>query len=200
MNTLHAFFHSLLLCFIPLFVALDAIGTLPMLLGLTESLSAEARRKVIPRSVLTAGAVGVGFLFLGKLIFQVIGVTVNDFRIAGGIILLVLSILDLVSPEKGRRDPGTDVGVFPIGTPLIAGPAVLATLLTMSDLFNPWITLLAFMINLGLVYFLFIHAGQVMRFLGSGGVKATAKLASLLLAAYAVMLIRNGLELFLGAV
>ena len=173
---------------------MDTVGVLPLVIGITESLDADSRRRVISHSVLTAGGVGIAFLFLGKLVFWIIGVTVNDFRIAGGIILLVLAILDLVSQEKTRRLPGADAGVFPIGTPLIAGPAVLATLLTLSDLFSPWVTLGAFVLNLLVVYAAFLFANRVVHFLGSGGVKAAGKLAGLLLAAYAVMLIRSGLE------
>jgi len=194
MTHLSDFLGHLLLSFIPIFIAIDAVGILPLLIGITESLSEAERRRVISHSVLTAGVAGIGFLFLGKLIFWIIGVTVNDFRIAGGLILLVLSILDLVTHEKTRRLPGASAGVFPIGTPLIAGPAVLTALLTLSDHYHPTITLLAFLANLLLVYVLFLYATRVVRYLGSGGVKAAGKLAGLLLAAYAVMLIRSGIE------
>jgi len=124
----------------------------------------------------------------------VIGVTVNDFRVAGGIVLLVLAILDLITHEKTRRLPGDQVGVVPIGTPLIAGPAVLAALMTMSDLYSSLVTLIAFLMNLVVVYIIFMSAGRVTHFLGSGGTKAAGKIASLLMAAYAVMLMRSGLE------
>lgn len=196
MNLIYDSFSHLLLSFIPIFIAIDAVGILPLLIGLTDSLSEAERRRVISHSVLTAGIVGVGFLFLGKLVLWIIGVTVNDFRVAGGIILLVLAIMDLVTQEKTRRLPGAEAGVFPIGTPLIAGPAVLTALLTLSDLYNPFVTLVAFLVNLLLVYIAFLYAARVVHFLGSGGVKAAAKLASLLLAAYAVMLIRGGVEQF----
>jgi len=188
------FVNPFVLSFIPLFIAMDAVGVLPLVIGVTESLDEAGRKRVISRSVLTAGMVGIGFLFLGKLVFWIIGVTVNDFRIAGGVILLVFAIQDLVTQEKTRRLPGPDAGVFPIGTPLIAGPAVLTALLTLADVYGSGVTLAAFLLNLLLVYIIFLFANRVVRFLGSGGVKAAAMLAGLLLAAYAVMLIRSGLE------
>lgn len=197
METSLTVLNHLLLCFIPIFIAIDPFGILPLLIGLMDSITEERRREIIWHSVLTAGAIGLGFLTLGKIVFWIIGVTVNDFRIAGGLILLILSILDLVTQEKTRRLPGEHVGVFPIGTPLIAGPAVLAALLTMSDLYSFWVTLLAFLMNLILVYMLFLSAGKVVAFIGSGGTKAIGKIASLLLAAYGVMLIRSGLQAFL---
>ena len=185
------------LCFIPIFIAIDAIGVMPLLVGMMDHVEESHRRETISYSVMTAGVVGIGFLFLGKLIFWIIGVTVNDFRIAGGLILLILAILDLVSEEKTRRRPARNMGVFPIGTPLIAGPAVLAALLAMADNYSIWVTLLAFLSNLVLVYILFLSAGKVVKILGSGGTKAAGKIASLLLAAYGIMLIRSGLEAML---
>jgi len=198
MESLNELIKNILLCFIPMFIAIDAFGVLPILIGLTESIDGARKKKIISQSVVTAGIVGIGFLLLGKLIFWFIGVTVNDFRIAGGLVLLVLAVLDLVTQdEKTRRLPDQDVGVFPIGTPLIAGPAVLAAIVTLSDLYGPITTFIAFLMNLGIVFVLFVYAGKVVHFLGTSGTKAAGKLSNLLLAAYAVMLIRSGVEALL---
>jgi len=181
------------LAFVPIFVAMDAIGVLPIFLSLTEGLSPEERRGVVKASIATAFAVGVGFLFLGKFIFSVIGVTVADFKVAGGIILLILAIYDLIFPEKKRRAPKDTVGIVPLGMPLVVGPAVLTTILICVDSYGYLPTILSLVANLLLAWWVFQRAELLIRLLGDGGVKGVAKVASLLLAAIAVMMIRLGI-------
>ena len=180
------------LALIPVFVAMDAIGDLPIFLSLTEGMDRSEREQVVKASVATGFGVGVGFLVLGKFLFGVIGVTVSDFKVAGGVILLALAIYDLISPEKRRRRPGEAVGVVPLGVPLIVGPAVLTTLLICVDAYGYLPTLLSLMLNLLFVWVVFREAEVVVRVLGDGGVRGVAKVASLFLAAIAVMMIRRG--------
>jgi multiple antibiotic resistance protein len=199
MDFILAFYQNLLLSFIPIFIAIDVIGVLPLVVGLTDTFDKPTRNKVIRQSVITAGIAGVVFLFVGEIIFRIIGVSVNDFRIAGGTILLTLSILDLISDQdKKWRISAGEMGVFPIGTPLIAGPGVLAAILTCSHNYSATATLTAFVLNLAIVFVAFMYASRVLKFLGAAGTKAIGKLANLLLAAYAVMLIRSGIESFIS--
>ena len=181
------------LAFIPIFVAIDVIGILPILLSLTEGIDREERKGVIRQSVITALAVGLGFLAVGKFIFGLLGVTVSDFKIAGGILLLIFAVRDLVMGDKIVRSPSPTMGVVPIGMPLIVGPAVLTTLLILIDTYHYLPTITSFIINLGIVWLLFSRAEVIIRTLGEGGTKGIAKIASLLLAAIAVMMIRRGL-------
>ena len=118
--------------FLPLFVAVDVVGVLPVYLGFVAALDEPARRRIVLDATLTAAGVGGGFLFLGDAILAVVGVSVGDFQVAGGLLLLVLAIYDLLHPELPLRQPGVHLGVVPLGTPLIAGPAVLTTLLTIA--------------------------------------------------------------------
>lgn len=181
------------LALIPVFVAMDAIGVLPIFLSLTEGMDRSEREQVVKASVATGFGVGVGFLVLGKFLFRVIGVTVSDFKVAGGVVLLTLAIYDLISPEKKRKRPGDAVGVVPLGVPLIVGPAVLTTLLICVDAYGYLPTLLSLMVNLLFVWVVFRKAEVVVQVLGDGGVRGVAKVASLLLAAIAVMMIRQGI-------
>ena len=182
-----------LLAFIPIFVAVDALGVLPFFLSLTEGLTSDERRRVVRQCVITAIATGLGFLVLGKLIFHLLGIWVADFKIAGGIIILVLAIADLLFPEKTKRTPDSSLGIVPLGTPLIAGPAVLTTILILVDVYGYPATIFSLVVNLGFVWFVFSRADHIIRILGEGGAKGVAKVASLLLAAIAVMMIRNGI-------
>src|SRR4030095_913163 len=100
-----------LLAFIPLFVAIDAVGLVPMYLSLASHLEAAARRAAIRQAIVTAFLVGLSFLFLGKLIFKALGITVADFQIAGGIILLAFAVRDLLDVGGGKRHNNRGFGL-----------------------------------------------------------------------------------------
>ncbi|MBI4617461.1 MAG: MarC family protein [Planctomycetes bacterium] len=205
-----SFWTAFLVAFIPLFVALDAVGVLPFYVTLVGDLPPLGRRRVLSQAVATAGAAGVGFLFLGKAVFAFLGITVADFKVAGGLILLVFAVTDLLFPQKQQRRPcqgegngplplPTDtMGVVPIGMPLLVGPAVLTTLVMQADVAGLAPTLAAFAANLVIAVAVFLASGAIVRAIGTGGAQAISKIASLLLAAIGVMMIRVGVLEILG--
>jgi multiple antibiotic resistance protein len=185
---------AFLSAFLPLLVAVDIVGVLPVYLGCVAAVEASARRRIVVEATLTAAGVGGGFLFLGDGILHVVGVSVGDFQVAGGLLLLVLALYDLLHPELPLRQPGVHLGVVPLGTPLIAGPAVLTTLLTLARTQGYLLVLLAFGLNLVLVWAVLRWASLIIRAIGEAGARAVAKVFELLLAAIGVMLVRRGLE------
>ena len=190
--------HPVILAFVALFVAVDILGLLPLYLTLTGGLSPEDRRRLPWQCALTAGGVGLGFLLVGKALFQILGVTVGDFQVAGGLLLLVLSVNDLLRGPAAPQDPAPSVGIVPLATPLVVGPAVLTTLLLLVHTHGYGPTLIAYGANMFLVYLALRHARLVERVLGKAGSQAAAKVAGLFLAAFGVSLIRRGLPDFLG--
>lgn len=182
------------LCFVPLFVAVDAIGVLPLFVSLTEEMDAAHRRKTVIQSVITASIVAVAFLWLGPVLLRFLGISVPDFMTAGGILLLAIALSDLLTGEKRQRitDPDS-LGAVPIGIPLITGPAVLTTCMLLRDIHGRWNTTAAVLVNIVLAGVVFLAAGPITGFLGRTGTRTASKLASLLLAAIAVMLIRRGI-------
>lgn len=178
-----------------MFVAIDAIGIVPLYLGLTESFADKhLKRKLVLNASITALLICVTFLFVGDAIFNFLGITLNDFRIAGGIILLIISINDLLFYSSRVRDiKPQDVGVVPIGIPLIAGPAVLTTILIAVREFGYTYTMVSLILNLLITFLALLYADQIKKLLGESGSKAFAKVASLFLAAIAVMMIRVGI-------
>ena len=184
--------NEFLLAFIPIFVAMDAIGTMPIFVGLTQGLSPQAKEKIIFQSLVTATGLAIGFIFLGKLIFRLLGITIGDFMIAGGAILFCIAIMDLLLPVRQRIDPNEELGVVPIGTPLVVGPGVLTSSLMMIDLHGLGVTVLAVLANILLVAFVFLNSEILNRVFGKDGSRAMSKVMSLLLAAIAVMMIRKG--------
>ncbi|MBU2490749.1 MAG: MarC family protein [Proteobacteria bacterium] len=185
---------SFWLCFVPLFVAVDPPGILPLFLGFTSELSPARIRRLIVTSVITASAVAFGFLALGTAILRLMNITVADFMVAGGLVLLVLSITDLVNPGKERRfvDPDS-LGAVPLGVPLITGPAVLTTTVLLLGEHGLAPTALAIAANMALTALTFFLSGPIIRVLGKTGVQVISKIAALFLAAIAVMMIRRGL-------
>ena len=184
---------KIFLAFIPVFVAVDAIGVLPIYVSLTTNLTSPERGKIILQSMLTAFGIAVGFVFLGKAIFAVLGIAMGDFMIAGGAVLFSLAIIDIIRTEKTRRRPGRELGIVPLGTPLIAGPAVLTTSLIIIEQFGILPTLIAVTLNVAVAGAVFASAGILIKILGEPGTKALSKITSLFLAAIAVMMIRKGI-------
>ncbi|HVS00059.1 MAG TPA: MarC family protein [Thermoanaerobaculia bacterium] len=185
--------------FLPLFVAINVLGLLPMYLALTEEMSAVERRRLTLQAVATASLIAVLILFAGQLIFSVLGITVNDLRVGGGLILLVLSISNLIFGDYRRRDPtreaepGDTVGVVPLGIPLIMGPAAITSVLVSREAYGYLPTLTSLVANMLLVFLVLAFAPYLGRFIGPAVSRAVAKVASLFLAAISVALVRAGI-------
>ncbi len=192
--------------FLPLFVAINLAGILPLFIGLTEGLTDRARRRLALQAVTTAFAVALGILFAGELIFRALGITISDLRVGGGLILLVLSITDLLfsgyrqrtpngpngpTGPKGDALPG-DLGIVPLGIPLVMGPAAITTILVSQQSYGYLPALVALVANLALVAAAFFYGPALLARLGTGTSKAIGKVASLFLAAIAVAMIRAG--------
>jgi len=190
---------SFWLCFVSLFVAVDAVGILPLYMGLIEGIPKARTRRVIAQSITTATVVALAFVFLGEALLRSLGIRVSDFMIAGGLLLFAISLRDLLSVGKAQYqiDPES-LGAVPLGVPLLVGPAVLATSILMISQHGSLVTSIALVVNLLIAGIAFLAAETIMRLLGKAGSKAASKIASLLLAAIAVMMVRKGLGLLLG--
>ncbi len=190
-----AYFQEFLLVFIPLFVAIDAIGVLPVFWNLTSSLTKKERNVLITQASLTALAISVLFLFAGQALFQFLGINENDFRIAGGILLLIISIVDIAfgHPSSRKTEGERHIGVVPIGIPLIMGPAALTTILVQVDMRGYPVTLFAVVLNILIVWIMFRKTHLILKVTGEAGSRALGKVMALFLAAIAVMMIRVGL-------
>lgn len=187
-----------LLAFIPIFVAVDAIGVLPIFISFTQNLKKVEKQKIISQSIVTALCLAIGFIFLGQAVFKLLNITMGDFMIAGGVILFCIAIIDIVNPGKKRRIPSKELGAVPLGTPLIVGPAVLTTSLIIIAEYGTIPTLLSVIVNVLLAGLIFSFSNILIKVLGEAGAKALSKITSLLLAAIAVMMIRKGILQLIG--
>jgi len=191
----HSWLESFLLTFVPLFIVIDALGNLPIIISMSEGMSVGERRRMINIAIITAAIVGLIFLFFGRFILEVLDISFGSFAIAGGIVLLVLSIKLIMTGHMVEVIKEEMVAVVPIGTPLLVGPATITTLLLLVPQFGWYWVLLSFALNILLAWIMSHSSNWIAGFMGQGGLKAVSKVFSLLLAAIAVSMIMRGLDL-----
>lgn len=198
------FINLFLAAFLPLFVAINIPGILPLYIGMTEAMKRHLRRTLLVRALTAAFILAVLMLFAGDIIFRTLGITLNDLRVGGGIILLVIAVSDLAfgstqkrrgqinGNEKDIMEDEHDLPIVPLGIPLIIGPGAITTILVMQNAHGYPATLLSIAINMLLVFIAFSFGPAILSRLGPSASKAIGKVASLFLAAIAVAMIRAG--------
>jgi len=181
--------------FIPIFVALDVLGVLPLYARFAVSLDRKKRNTVLRESIITAFIVAVGFVLLGNRILAYLSISIEDLLIAGGIILFIIATRDLVGGDRGDLAGQEDLfAVVPLGVPLLAGPALLTTSLIIYNSFGFLYVFLSLVLNLLVAGFVFKYSLLILRFVSRRWIEALSKLLFLLLASIAIMFIRRGLQ------
>ena len=192
MDAMQRFWHA----FIPLFVAFDGVGLLPLFWALSGSLTAQQRRRAVTEAVATASLVALVFMLVSRVVFALMGLELADVMVAGGAILFVLSLRDLLLPDEPPKGTFPSPGVVPFGVPLLAGPAVLTTMLLVRDRHGWLIAVSALLANMVVIWVVLRSSEWLMRRLGREGAQVISKIASLILTAFGVMLIRQGVMAF----
>lgn len=180
--------------FIPMFVAIDAIGLAAIFLGLGQGIAPAQRQRIARQATITAGGVSLLFLFLGAGMFKALGIAASDFQIAGGLILFILASRELIQSSSAPAALSEDFGVVPLGMPLIAGPALITTLIAMAQTLGIRYALAGLAANLLLVILAFTFSERLGRMIGTVGLRAISKIIAMLLAAIAVNMVRVGLR------
>lgn len=190
-----------------IFSVIDPVGISPLFLALTPDLEAKQRMAVMRRATLVAAAILFVFAAVGRYLLSALGITVPAFSIAGGILLLLIAIDMLFgrtsrtkeTPEEGMEALlGSDISVFPLAIPIVAGPGAIATVvLYMSqagtDVSKVISVLAALTISLIAVYLSMRLSGVVLLLLRETGVHVVGRVMGILLAALAVQFILNGI-------
>jgi len=189
------FLRPYILSFVPLFIAMGAFDFLPMVLAMTHGMKESERKKMMQEGSAVAGLILVTFLFVGKAVFLILGVSDSDFLVAGGLLLLVLSIknLLLVDPDKTMGQPVLGMSIVPLATPLIAGPAAMATTVILLNTYGALVTLVSILLNCIVTWLILDQAPLLGRLFGERGTQALSKVSYILLASIAVMMIRHGI-------
>jgi multiple antibiotic resistance protein len=135
------------------------------------------------------------FLFFGQFILKTMNISVGSFAIAGGIILVVLSMKFITTGHMVSVVEEELMAVVPIGTPLTVGPATITTLILLATQYPLYAVLISFALNMVIAWIIFLLSNQLSRFLGKGGIKAVSQVFNLLLAAIGVTMILRGLDM-----
>lgn len=194
--------------FVTFFVLIDAVGVAPIFASLTADGSARYRRRMAVKATFVAALIIYGFAFGGAWLLGAMHISIDAFRAAGGILLFIIA-LDMVFEKRTERRENraeevladeelTDVSVFPIGIPMIAGPGTIATAMLLMSNSTSWFdqaaVLAALGANLILCLVIFLAAGPIVKVLGDSIVAALTRILGVILAALSVQLLIDGIK------
>jgi multiple antibiotic resistance protein len=193
--------------FVTFFVVIDPPGCAPIFAGLTSGASAVHRRAMAVRAVLVASAILFGFALFGEALLRALGISLNAFRIAGGIMLFLIA-LEMVfekrterredRAEKIKADEAADISIFPMAMPMIAGPGSIASVMLLvsqsSGIASSAVVLAAMASVLALTLVALLIAGPIMRVVGARIEAVVSRLLGVLLAALAAQFVIDGLR------
>ena len=197
-------FEALVTTFVTLFVVIDPIAVAPLFVALTQGMTDGMRRRIALRAILVAFGLLAAFGIAGKALLAGIGIGLPAFRISGGLLLFLMAVDMLFERRTERREKraaeeGPDPSVFPLATPLIAGPGALATMILLAAQHAGNRTAqievhLVMMVVLAVTYVLFRAGGLIERLLGHTGIGVLTRLFGILLAALSVQFVLDGLR------
>ncbi len=196
-----AFGLSLVKVFIMLFVVMDPSGNIPIFMALTKGMSERERKKELNYAVVVTTILLLLFAFLGKIIFDVLGITPSSFMIAGGILLLLISF-DLLrgKHEYGvSGESGAGVGAVPLGTPLLAGPGAITTVMVIIQSSENFVTgaffvLFAIFSAIIATRFLLGQSERIFGIMGKVGSEVLSRVMGIIVAAIAIQFIAEGIK------
>ena len=187
--------------FMTLWATIDPIGSLALFVGLTASLSRTDRRRVAARATVYSAVILVVTVVIGQFVLDAIGIHLLSLKLAGGLILFVLSLKMLfgdMDTSAALNDPGRDIAVFPLAVPSIAGPGAItaAIVLTDNDVYTvpeQALTSVMLLAVLAITYVLFLLSEKVLRVIGRSGAAILVRIMGIILAALSVELVMGAL-------
>jgi len=184
---------------IALFIIVDPFGNIPIFMGLTENMADAQRRKVYNVACLVGFILLLVFAFLGNEILSIFGITIESFEIAGGILLLIISIRILISGSKEEPSESPEsLGAVPIAMPLLVGPGAITTTIFNLQTYTTTVAIVAVIIVISITWVILRYTSVIFRFLGKTGALVIARVMALLIAAIAIQYILTGVTHFTG--
>jgi multiple antibiotic resistance protein len=182
---------------IAIFIITDSLGNIPFFISLTEGSSPKERNKIILTAIFTGLFLLAFFVFAGNLIFDLFSLTIEDIQIAGGILLLFISTQVLIQ-GKVLAEHREEVGVMPLGSPLLVGPGAITTALVMARIYDLSAVTIGVLICFILIWLVLRFSGSIYRIIGRNGALIITRIAAILIAAIAVRFIRVGITAIFG--
>jgi len=186
-----------------LFVVIDPVGLVPIFIAITQKEPQVSRQRIALLGVGISTIVLFGFLIAGQMLLRVLDVGLPAFRVAGGLLLLIVGLQMVLSQgeHSASTDPESsiDLAVFPLATPLIAGPGGITTIVLLTDkakfgAMEQLITSLALLTVLIITYLALLSANLIQKGLGRTGVNVITRILGLLVAALATETILAGIR------
>lgn len=200
---------ALITVFTTMFIIIDPPGLAPVFIALTQGMTPAQRRAIAIRSCLVSAGLMVLFLLLGEAVLGFIGISMDAFRIAGGVLLFLTALEMLFQRRQARREGNAaegaaehhdDPSVFPLALPMIVGPGAITTIILLAGqadgALDLWAIASVLMVVLLIVFIAFLSANAIERALGKTGLNIVTRLLGMLLAALAVQFILDGLRGF----
>lgn len=192
-----------------MFIIIDPPGLAPVFIALTQGMTAAQRRAIAIRACLVSAFLMIVFLFLGETVLGFIGISMDAFRIAGGILLFLTALDMLFQKRQARREENAaegqaehhdDPSVFPLALPLIVGPGAITTIILLAGQAEgaaDFGAIAGVLMAVLLITFLaFLAAPSIERALGKTGLNIVTRVLGILLAALAVQFVLDGLRGF----
>ncbi|GBF09233.1 small neutral amino acid transporter [Aeropyrum pernix] len=178
-----------------LFIVLDPIGVSPYVASIVARRPGGEREKIVRTALASAGAILVAFTLIGVVVLDILGVSMDEFKVAAGLLLLIYATADLFEVKIGYSEPsGDEVAIFPLATPLLAGPGSIATVMYIMSSSGIAVALIAILVNLVLAYPILHASLRLVRLLGRHGSLLVAKFTAFLMVGFAVSIMFDGLR------
>lgn len=184
--------------FITLFIIMDPFMSVAFFLGYSKGFDQKQKNKSILIAIAVAAGLLFVFLFSGLYLLNILGISFDGFKIAGGLILLIMGITSVLAINMGSKSENISSGAILIGTPLLSGPGALTTIIILSNDYGLWIPSLAALAVLIISYVMLQFSGYLHKFIGTEIIEIMSKVLGLLLAALAVDFIHAGIVGFIG--
>ena len=199
---------SLLSAFVTLFIVVDPIGVAALFASLIHDADRKMHRRMASQALLLSGAILLVFYFSGDVLLRRMGISLSAFKIAGGILLLLLAIDMVFARQSGLRSTTVgeaheaehkkDISVFPLAFPMIAGPGAITSVLLMSGSVAQhtllWYPVVILILVLAITLVCLLFAARLTRLLGQTGANVISRLLGLILAALAVQFVIDGIK------
>jgi len=192
-----------------IFFLVDPFAVVPMFLSMTFDVPESTRRQMARRSAWTCAIVLCVFAAAGSLIFKAFGITLPAFKIAGGIILLLIGLDMLQARQSATKSTAeeqqegaekADASIIPLGMPMLAGPGAISTVMVLvggaHSIWQHTVVYGVILLTSYVSYWVLSGADRVRRYLGNTGIRIMTRLMGLLLVALAVQFVANGLTDF----
>jgi len=184
---------SLVQVFIMLFVIMDPPGCIPIFMALTKDVSKEERERELNHAVAVASILLLLFAFLGKVVLDVLGITLNSFMIAGGILLLFIAFDLLRGEHKYGVRGGSSVGAVPLGIPLLAGPGAITAVMVIIQSYGVGFVLFAIFSAIVTTKLVLGQSERIFRIIGKVGSEVLSRVMGIIVAAIAIQFIMDGI-------